>query len=636
VYPTIASAAGTRRVLAALAAICIAAFLTLGSAPARADWSPPAAFAPEGGYVNPPAVAANANGDAAIAWSDQTDGYNSVVYVAVRHGDGTFSAPIELSGSLNWQNTDPSVAVGPDGTVAVLWSNAGANAEISFGSVSGGSFSAPRELGTSPDDLGPQYPYVFIDDTGGVFASWIEGDTLYSTSRAAGTSSFGPVASQTPTADGSIYYAQYDSAPNGRTIITFDEGIVAERQPGGDFGPAERIGAGEGAAAIDAEGDAVVDWETSVGEEGGTPVTIHEAYQPAGGSFGPARSVAQMGGWSQPLAAAMSPSGASALLVIGAMTSPATTEGLTTLDRAADGTWSADAVYDTGGAAILPPSEDGGESATMAFDAAGDLYVSWTSGSTNEDDPWAGIYTETAPAGGTFDGTPTTLEQNDDGAATSPVLAASGPSSMLAAWTTGFVGNFMNGTWAQFSPDGGGTGSGPGSGTGTGSGTGPGSGSGPGTGTGPGSGTGTGTGTGPGSGTGTGTGSGTVTGTGAASDPTAGPGSGSPPATHPSQPSSPAAAPVAGSAASRTAGHTLASARVRTVVIRGRASGGIWARVRLLADGRTVRSRRLAISNGRYVSRFRISPARDRRWRVIVTVRFRDGRTRIHSHALTV
>jgi hypothetical protein len=75
---------------------------------------------------------------------------------------------------------------------------------------------------------------------------------------------------------------------------------------------------------------------------------------------------------------------------------------------------------------------------------------------------------------------------------------------------------------------------------------------------------------------------------------------------------------------------------VRTVVIRGRASGGIWARVRLLADGRTVRSRRLAISNGRYVSRFRISPARDRRWRVIVTVRFRDGRTRIHSHALTV
>jgi len=598
------------RLLAALAAASITGLLTLGSAPARADWSSPAAFAPEGGDVNPPAVAANANGDAAIAWSDQVDDYNSVVYVAVRHGGGSFSAPIELSGSLSWQNTDPSVSVGPDGTVAVLWSNAGANAEISFGSVSGGSFSAPRELGTSPDDQGPQYPYVFIDDTGGVFAAWTEDNTLYSTSRAAGASSFGPVASQTPPADGGIYYAQYDSAPNGRTIITFDEGMVAQRQPGGDFGTAERIGAGEGAAAIDGNGDAVVDWETSVDEEGGTPVTIHEAYQPAGGSFGAAQSIAQMGGWSQPLAAAISPSGATALLVIGTMTSPTASEGLTTLNRGSDGTWSAEPVYDTGGAANPPLSEDGGETATMAFDATGDLYVAWSSVDTDSDDPQAGAYADTAPAGGTFDPTPTTLEQNDDGTATAPVLAASGPDSMLAAWTTGFVGDFMDGTWAQFSPDGSGSGTGGGAGGGTG--------------TGSGSGTGSGIGAGGGSGGGSGQGSGTAT-----TPPTA--------ADTPATQTTGAAqlpSPAAATSPSRPAGHAVASTDKR-VVIRGRASGGIWAQVRLLADGRTVRRRRLPISDGHYAGRFRVSSAWGHRWRVIVTVRFRDGRTRTRSHVLT-
>ncbi len=92
--------------------------------------------------------------------------------------------------------------------------------------------------------------------------------------------------------------------PSGDAVATWDDYhhlYAAVRPAGGSFGAAQTLQSScvyaLPHAAIDAVGDALVDWTytDSACDSGIDPTLIKAAYSPAGGQFGPAETVAEMG-----------------------------------------------------------------------------------------------------------------------------------------------------------------------------------------------------------------------------------------------------------------------------------------------------------------------------------------------------
>ncbi len=145
----------------------------IAAAPAGAQWSSATTVSPPDQYAQTPVVADDGQGDAAIVWSNRIDSYDSSIEVSVRQGYGPFSAAQMISDGQPGQNTEPSVSVGPDGTVAVLWTQgtqSGDLIRISFGSTSGGPFTAPATLEGPEPYQTTHDPQVSISSGGAVFA----------------------------------------------------------------------------------------------------------------------------------------------------------------------------------------------------------------------------------------------------------------------------------------------------------------------------------------------------------------------------------------------------------------------------------------------------------------------------------
>lgn len=413
------------RALVTGTAFCLAMRMLTASR-ASGDWSDATTFSPSDQYVDAPQVAANDQGDMAISWSNQIDGYDSSVEVAVQPAGGALSQPMMVSDGQPGQNTEPSVAVGQDGTVAVVWSQnvrAGDEIRMSLGSISTGTFTPPITLdppGSMPT-VGPHYPHVSIDSEGGIFAVWFDGaaDLDYA-SRAPGAASFGAVGT-IASPDGYVFYPTVVSAPNGNVLADWEgrDGTYAVIRPaGGSFGTVQRVDPGcqfENfmPSAIDNSGDAIMLWTGSYNcNSGATPTWVKASYQPADGTFGAPETVATMGGWAQAGGVVMNAQGIPTVLCDGVMSSPVSNEGITALTRAYDGTWgSAQTVESTGGASNPPLSGALNDPPALVADAAGDLYAVWDSREWPADDTAeSGVYASIRPVGGTFATTPTQLQ----------------------------------------------------------------------------------------------------------------------------------------------------------------------------------------------------------------------------------
>jgi hypothetical protein len=601
--------------------------LLVSAACADASWSAPASFSPSGESVDAPDVAANATGGAAVAWSRQIDAYTSSVEVVVRQDGGVFSAPQTISLPSTGLNVDPSVAVGADGTVAVVWSQEDSTAVVSFGSVTGGTFSQPAALESAPDADGPKAPYVAIDSAGDVFAAWTDqinvatdGGTdantvIHYTSRPAGSTRFGPVATLT-SPSGQMFYPTFASAPSGATVATWSDAYAAARPAGGQFGPAEHLAtgcviSGPDPAAIDSAGDAVVAWDSTPDCDSGAPVTVLASYMPAGGSFGAAETVAQMGGWSGATSAVMSQSGQPTIALAGTLQSPTDNEGLTTLTRSSQGSWgSPQTLFDTEGAANAPLSDDLVDGATLAYDSSGDLYAAWNAQAWNSDETAdSGIYAEIQSAGGSFDGSPAQVEHTDGVLDSAPVLADAGTGTALLGWTTGGIGHY-----ADFTATDSGSGSEGTSGSGSGSGSG---------------------------GTRSGGGADSTDGGGSSDNSTGGAAEGSGDSSasageessvgeNPVVPTTAtsAAAPAAASTTPQPSGHATRASppHAQTIIIRGRARAESVL-VKLIAGRRVIAHRRVDARRGHYTAVLRIPGTFTRRLRLQITVITAHGRT---------
>jgi len=190
-------------------------------------------------------IAVGADGTVAVAWSQLYGSCaNYCVRAAVRTPAGTWGDPVTLSNS--GRNDGPQVAIAPDGTVTVAWSND----------------DAAVQHATRPSGSGSFLPLGTIDGDGG---------------------NVSPVRIGVA-ADGTAVLAWTRSANGSSRIWT------AERPPGGSFGGVEEIGQPSGvvfsnlsALVVHPNGDAEIAWCASDAQH--TSQTIYAATRTASGTL---------------------------------------------------------------------------------------------------------------------------------------------------------------------------------------------------------------------------------------------------------------------------------------------------------------------------------------------------------------
>jgi hypothetical protein len=427
----------------------VASFLAgLGSASAS-SWGPAATVSPSDQYVDTPAVSVDQQGDMAVVWSDYIDSYDSSIEVVTRPAGGAWSTARMVSDGQPGQNTEPSVSVGPGGTVAVAWSqntHAGDLIRISFGTVGADTFSAPATL-EGPEPYQQLHdPQVSIAADGSVFALWDPGDgTTHYVGRAAGALSFGAIDVLASPGGYPTFRPAYTIGPNGDAVAAWEDYnhlYAAVRPAGGTFGAVQTLQSscvsGVPHDAINGGGAAVVDWTyTDDACDGGVaPTLIRAAYRPVAGTFGSAATVAEMGAWATAGGAAVSPSGVASVAVLGNMTSPASSAAAAAVSRASDGSW--------GDPQPISDDTSINDAPVLAYDAAGNLYSAYDTRTYPADlTPDSGFFAAVAPAGGAFSGQDSPLSQTYGQVGSAPVLAAAASGTAIAVWATGVVNSYF-------------------------------------------------------------------------------------------------------------------------------------------------------------------------------------------------
>ena len=156
---------------AVLAFTCFLVLFAIAAASASAaPWSAPEAVSAPGGGATGSRVGIDAAGNATAVWT-QSDGTHSIARAAERPVGGSWSTPVDLSGSVGDAEI-PTVAVDPAGDVIVAWKErtSGSEAiEVSY-KPAGGSWEGPAavEFGSAVVET----PAVAIDDTGDAVVIW--------------------------------------------------------------------------------------------------------------------------------------------------------------------------------------------------------------------------------------------------------------------------------------------------------------------------------------------------------------------------------------------------------------------------------------------------------------------------------
>lgn len=395
----------------------------------------------------------------AVVWSDYIDSSDSSIEVVTHPAGGAWSTPRMVSDGQPGQNTEPSVSVGPGGTVAVAWSqntHAGDLIRISFGTVGADTFSAPATL-EGPEPYQQLHdPQVSIASDGSVFALWDPGDgTIHYVGRAAGASSFGAIQVLASPGGYPTFHPAYAIGPNGDAVAAWEDYnhlYAAVRPAGGTFGAIQTLQSscvsGVPYDAINGGGAAVVDWTytDSACDSGVAPTLIRAAYRPSAGTFGSAATVAEMGAWATASGAAVSPSGVATVAVLGNMTSPASSAAATAVSRASDGSW--------GDPQSISDDTSINDAPVLAYDPAGNLYSAYDTRTYPADlTPDSGFFAAVAPAGGAFSGEDSPLSQTYGQVGSAPVLATAASGTAIAVWATGVVNSYYYAQASTYGPD---------------------------------------------------------------------------------------------------------------------------------------------------------------------------------------
>jgi hypothetical protein len=416
-------------------------------------WSAPVTLSPADQQAVAPRVAVNARGDEAVVWRNRLDDFNATVQLSVRPAGGAFSAPIAITEAPG-QNETPSVAVGPEGRVLVLWA-VEADTEYlarelvvaSWGSVDGGAFTAPKAISGYEGGNGFMYPQAAIAGDGEGLAIWrgLDEQVHWATSAPGSESFSAPRAIANPSED--LFNQTVAVSSNGAAVVAWtDYSAVysAVREPGGSFGATQTVESKSCAgddlhAAIDDAGAAVLDWSVDWRElsekeceVGGTPTWLRAAYRSPGKPFDVPVNAAEMEGWSRAGGVAVSPAGRVSISAKGKLLSPTATSYDTALTRLSNGAYG-----DPEAIVQKAPVE---EPAVLAYDAAGNLYAAADTRTYEEGPeegvaiPVSGVLANIAPAGGRFATESIWLQSGLHGFDSLPVVAAAGEGHALAAW----------------------------------------------------------------------------------------------------------------------------------------------------------------------------------------------------------
>jgi hypothetical protein len=153
--------------------------------PAGGDWEAPSVLSAL--WTGSPAVAVNAEGDAAAAWILNISNTERRIQGAVRSAGSSWGAPVDLS-EVGEAVGRPDVAIDAQGDAAAIWSTAGGTSAnptiLATVRPSGGAWQTPTELSkTKPPESNPQ---IAIDSGGEVLAVWWgvdEGNTVVESSE---------------------------------------------------------------------------------------------------------------------------------------------------------------------------------------------------------------------------------------------------------------------------------------------------------------------------------------------------------------------------------------------------------------------------------------------------------------------
>jgi hypothetical protein len=239
--------------LAAAALVVLALAIAAPGASAAPAWLAPTTFStPEASFED---IAANGAGDSVMVWAQAANGpLHQDVEAVYRPAGGPFGAPEKIGDQDQIGSEAPSipvVAIDAAGNAVALWrrieDGTHSRIQVSF-RPAGGDWSAQEPI-TPPDEFNAN-PHVVVDAAGEFVAVWTSG-----------TASL--------------------------------EVEVARAAPGQPFGPPETVSdpnAGEADLAVNANGDVAVAWVTTPGTVPPTSF-VQATTAPAGGDFGPVKTL---------------------------------------------------------------------------------------------------------------------------------------------------------------------------------------------------------------------------------------------------------------------------------------------------------------------------------------------------------
>lgn len=423
--------------------------LLLAAPQASADWSAALSVSPASQYSEQAVAATDADGDDAVAWVHRIAPEEASIEVARRPAGGAFGAAVTVS-SETLENIEPSVAVGEEGQVAVAWTQEedgehtlGEVVRVSFGSVDGGSFSAPVTISAVEPGTGQEHPRIAIVPSGEVLVVWAGlDDSVHYAARPPGASDFSaPRAVANPGSD--LFDPVFAIAPDGAAVAAWTDYshiYAATRPAAGAFGSAQTVLSAACApttlnAASGENAEAVLTWiQTDSHCDGGvSPSWVKASYSPAGGSFGAPATVAEMGAWAQAGGVAISPTGTVTASCLGDMLSPSSTAPATALTRASSGAW--------GHPQPIMQEAALNDIPALAYDGAGDLFAldDTRESQQGSGSPVSGILASSARAGGSFSGANEALQSVEGEVDSMPVLAAAGSGDAIAAWSAAVI-----------------------------------------------------------------------------------------------------------------------------------------------------------------------------------------------------
>ena len=146
---------------------------------ARADGAQvdPFAFLTSAQEVHQSQVFAQADGSLLLVWV-QAGPYDLDLFVARQSADRKFTHPLRINhAGLNRYTGDearPSVALGPDGAVAVAWTADNNDVMLAVGARYGATFDAPLKLNQDSGEAARTMPAVAFSPDGAVHAVWLD------------------------------------------------------------------------------------------------------------------------------------------------------------------------------------------------------------------------------------------------------------------------------------------------------------------------------------------------------------------------------------------------------------------------------------------------------------------------------